>query len=228
MTPLLGLFGIAALTLRFIPRFDGSYKCGGSYNLLMAHPANGERWRTLEGRYLYESPWCSFRLDEVRLPDGAQIEYGVLESAGFSAVVPVTEEGSVVLVRQWRQPVGGFTLELPGGGVDKGKSPREAARRELLEETGYRAEDLSHLVSVHTSPGRSTEVCHLFRCRAVRTSSGPRPEPTEFVSVVELPLAEAVGKVYSGDITAATSVLGLLMVSGGTAGGFAGESRRVH
>jgi ADP-ribose pyrophosphatase len=112
--------------------------------------------------------------------------------------------------------------------VDKGKSPRETARRELLEETGYLAEDLSHLVSVHTSPGRSTEACHLFRCKAMRTSSGPRPEPTEFVSVVELPLAEAVDKVYSGEITAATSVLGLLMVSGETIDGFAEEAPRVH
>jgi 8-oxo-dGTP pyrophosphatase MutT (NUDIX family) len=194
----------------------------------MVHFSDSGRWRTLGEKYLYESPWCSFRLDEVRLPDGAEIEYGVLESAGFSAVVPVTEEGGVVLVRQWRQPVGGFTLELPGGGVDEGKDPREAARRELLEETGYRAEDLSHLVSVRTSPGRSTEVCHLFRCKAVRQASGPRPEPTEFVSAVELPLAAAVGKVYSGEITAATSVLGLLMVSGEAAGGFAGESPRVH
>ena len=195
----------------------------------MTNPANDGRWRTLEAKYLYENPWCSFRVDEVRLPDGARIEYGVLESAGFSAVVPVTEEGGVVLVRQWRQPVGSFTLELPGGGVDKGKDPREAARRELLEETGYRAENLSHLVSVRTSPGRSTEVCHLFRCKAVRASSGPRPEPTEFVSAVELPLAEAVGKVYSGEITAATSVLGLLMVSAAEAtGGFAGEAPRVH
>ena len=194
----------------------------------MAHFSDSGRWRTLGEKYLYESPWCSFRLDEVRLPDGAEIEYGVLESAGFSAVVPVTEEGGVVLVRQWRQPAGGFTLELPGGGVDKEKDPREAARRELLEETGYRAEDLSHLVSVRTSPGRSTEVCHLFRCKAVRQASGPRPEPTEFVSAVELPLAAAVGKVYSGEITAATSVLGLLMVSGEAAGGFAGESPRVH
>ncbi|MDQ3966671.1 MAG: NUDIX hydrolase [Actinomycetota bacterium] len=176
------------------------------------------RWRTLGVRYLYENPWCSFRVDEVLLPDGVQIEYGILESEGFAAVVPVTEGGGVVLVRQWRQPVGGFTLELPGGGVEGGEDPREAVTRELLEETGYRAEDLSHLVSVHTSPGRSTEVCHLFRCKAMRALSGSRPEPTEFVSTVELPLAEAVGEIFGGGITAATTVLGLLMVSDGMAG----------
>ena len=152
-------------------------------------------------------------MDEARLPDGAEIEYGILESAGFAAVVPVTEGGDVVLVRQWRQPVEGFTLELPGGGVERGEDPREAVRRELFEETGYRAEDLSRLVSVHTSPGRATEVCHLFRCRAVPVPAGPQPEPTEFVSVVEMPLAEVVKRVYGGEITAATTVLGLLMVS---------------
>jgi ADP-ribose pyrophosphatase len=86
--------------------------------------------------------------------------------------------------------------------------------RELLEETGYRAEDLSHLVSVHTSPGRSTEVCYLFRCKAVPTLSEPRPEPAEFVSALELPLPQAVEKIFAGEITATTTVLGLLMVSG--------------
>ena len=184
---------------------------------------DGGRWRTLGTEHLYESPWCSFRLDEVRLPDGVGIEYGVLESAGFAAVVPVTEGGGVVLVRQWRQPVGGFTLELPGGGLEEGEKAEETVRRELLEETGYGAEALSRLLSVHTTPGRATEVCHLFRCRAVPDPSGPRPEPTEFVSAVEVPLAEAVKKVYGGEITAATTVLGLLMVAGETPGATSGS-----
>jgi ADP-ribose pyrophosphatase len=206
------LFRIVALTLRI---YITARRVPGSIILLMVnHPTEDYGWLTLGSEYLYRNPWCAFRVDEVRLPDGAEIEYGVLESAGFVAVVPVTEEGCVVLVRQWRQPVGSFTLELPGGGLERGENPRDAARKELLEETGYRAEDLSHLVSVHTSPGRSTEVCHLFRCRAVRTLSGPRPEPTEFVSAVELPLAEAVRKVFNGGITAATTVLGLLMLAG--------------
>jgi ADP-ribose pyrophosphatase len=185
----------------------------GLYNPLVAYPADRERWRTLGAEHLFQSPWCSFRVDEVRLPDGEEIEYGVLESAGFAAVVPVTERGDVVLVRQWRQPIEGFTLELPGGGLEGEEDPGETVRRELLEETGYRAEEVSHLVSLHTSPGRSTEVCYLFRCRAVPDISGPRPEPTEFVSVVEMPLVEAVEKIYGGEITAATTMFGLLMVS---------------
>jgi ADP-ribose pyrophosphatase len=173
-------------------------------------------WRTLGREYLYESPWCSFRIDDVELPDGARIEYGVLESGGFAAVVPVTSGGDVVLVRQWRQPLGAFTLELPSGGVDAGEEPGYAARRELAEETGYRAESLEHLASLHTSAGRSTEVCHLFRCTAVRDERGPRPEPTEFIQVVELPLGAALGKIPDGTITGAVTVLGLLLAGGGT------------
>jgi ADP-ribose pyrophosphatase len=154
-------------------------------------------------------------VDDVELPSGARIEYGVLESGGFAAVVPVTSGGDVVLVRQWRQPLGASTVELPSGGVDAGEDPAQSAGRELFEETGYRAQGLEHLASVHTSTGRSTEVCHLFRCVAVRDERGPRPESTEFIRVVELPFGEAVRMVSEGGITDAATVLGLLLAGGG-------------
>ena len=150
----------------------------------------------------------------MELPGGARIEYGVLESGGFAAVVPVTSGGDVVLVRQWRQPLGAFTLELPSGGVDAGEDPAQSAGRELFEETGYRAQGLEHLASVHTSTGRSTEVCHLFWCEAEHDERGPQPEATEFIQVVELPLEEAWGLVSKGTITDAATVLGLLLAGG--------------
>jgi ADP-ribose pyrophosphatase len=172
-------------------------------------------WRMLGREYLYKSPWCAFRLDNVELPGGERIEYGVLESGGFAAVVPFTRGGDVVLVRQWRQPLNAFTLELPSGGVDAGEEPGSAARRELFEETGFRANDLDHLTSVHTSTGRSTEICHLFRCEAVPDERGPQPEPTEFIQVVELPFQKALGMVSEGEISDAATVLGLLLAGGG-------------
>jgi ADP-ribose pyrophosphatase len=167
-------------------------------------------WRTLGREYVYRSPWCSFRVDGVELPGGQSIEYGVLESGGFAAVVAVTRGGDVVLVRQWRQPLGAFTLELPSGGVEVGEDAGEAARRELLEEAGYRAEGLERLTSVHTSTGRSTEVGHLFRCRAEKDGRGPSPEPTEFIRVVEVPFGEALAMVGNGRISDAATALGLL------------------
>jgi 8-oxo-dGTP pyrophosphatase MutT (NUDIX family) len=167
-------------------------------------------WRTLEQSYLYRNPWCAFRVDEVVLPGGAEIEYGVLESKGFAAVVPLTDGGDVLLVRQWRQPLGAFTLELPSGGIDEGEDPWEAARRELFEETGFRAVELDHLVSVHTSTGRTTEICYLFQGRVVHDPEGPRPEPTEFIDVIEMPLEKALEGISGGRITDAATVLGLL------------------
>jgi ADP-ribose pyrophosphatase len=172
-------------------------------------------WQTIGREYLYKNPWCSFRVDDVELPSGARIEYGVLESGGFVAVVPVMRGGDVVLVRQWRQPLGAFTLELPSGGVDVGEAPELAARRELFEETGFRAEKLEYLISVHTSTGRSTEVCHLFRCEAVRDERGPHPEATEFIQVVELPFEEVLRMVSDGEVTDSATVLGLLLAGGG-------------
>src|SRR5215208_600700 len=97
-----------------------------SHRFILSFMEEG-RWRTLGRDYLYENPWCAFRVDDVELPDGARIEYGVLESGGFAAVVPVTGGGDVVLVRQWRQPLGSFTLELPSGGVDDEEEPERAA-----------------------------------------------------------------------------------------------------
>ncbi|MGH3089114.1 MAG: NUDIX hydrolase [Rubrobacteraceae bacterium] len=167
------------------------------------------RWRTLARKYLHRSPWFAFRLDEVSLPDGTEIEYGVLEGNEIVATLAVTDGGNVILVRQWRQPLGEMSLSLPGGAVEVGESIEAAAERELFEETGYRAEGLKRIVSVHTTPGRSDEVCHIFECRAVSDESGPRPEPTEFIEVVEMSLEEAGESVRTGKISDAASVLGI-------------------
>ena len=133
----------------------------------------------------------------------------------MAAIVPVTGDDKGGLVRQWRQQLGDCTLELASGGVDAGGEPETAARRELFEETGYRVEGLEHLISVHTSTGRSTEICHLFRCRAVRDERGPHPEQTEFIRVVELPFKEAVKEAVKGGIVDAPSVLGILWPTDG-------------
>ena len=186
----------------------------GVYSILTA--MEEKPWETLARRYLHTSPWFSFRLDDVRLPDGARIEYGVLEAGGFAAMVALTDEGKLVLVRQYRQPLGEFTLELPGGGVDGG-DPGEAARRELAEETGYRGEDVERLGEVSVSSGRSTEVCHLFRCRAVKEGE-PQPGFGEFIRVVEVPFEEAVERVLKGEMGVATTALGILWTASAVGG----------
>ena len=179
------------------------------------HP---HRWRRLRETLLLQAdPWLRVYGDDVLLPDGRRVD-GFLRVEGrpYSTVFAVTPgpDRRVLFLRQYKYGPDRVALQLPAGYLDPGEEPETAARRELLEETGYEGRELSHLVSVHTSPGRSTEVCHLFRCGAVRVFAGPAPEPTEFVSAVEVPLEEAKRKVYGGEITAATTVLGLLMTAG--------------
>ncbi len=173
------------------------------------------KWRTVRRNYLHRTPWFAFRLDEVSLPDGTGIEYGVLEANDISATLATTEDGNVVLVRQWRQPLGEVSLSLPGGAVEAGESIEAAAGRELLEETGYRSECLERIASVHTTPGRSDEMCHIFQCRAVPDEFGPRPDSTEFIEVVEMPFEEAMEKIRAGGITDAATVLALAAFSKG-------------
>lgn len=173
------------------------------------------RWRTIRKNYLHRTPWFAFRLDGVSLPDGMEIEYGVLEVNDISATLAVTDDGNVILVRQWRQPLGGMSLSIPGGAVEAGESVEAAAGRELFEETGYRAEGMRRIASVHTTPGRSDEMCHVFECRAVPDRFGPRPDSTEFIEVVEMPFEEAVEKVRGGEISDAVTVLALAAFSKG-------------
>ncbi len=171
------------------------------------------RWRTIRKSYFHRTPWFAFRLDEVALPDGTGIEYGVLEANDVSATLAVTGEGNIVLVRQWRQPLGGMSLSIPGGAVEAGESIEAAAERELFEETGYRADGLERIASVHTTPGRSDEMCHVFECRAIPDEFGPRPDSTEFIEVVEMAFEEAMEAVRGGEISDAVTVLALTAFS---------------
>ncbi|WP_119069887.1 NUDIX hydrolase [Rubrobacter indicoceani] len=166
-------------------------------------------WKTHGREYVYRSPWFDFRLDNVELPNGERIEYGVFEGRGICQVLAVTPEEKVVFVRQWRQPLSGFVLSLPGGMVEVGETPEEAAGRELREETGYVAEGLERAFRVHASPGRTDEVCSIFTCRVSgRGASGP--DGTEFIEVIELTREEARDAVSAGGITEATTVLALV------------------
>jgi ADP-ribose pyrophosphatase len=168
----------------------------------------GNEWLTLGRRYLHRSPWFAFRLDKVRLPDGAEIEYGVLEGRSVAVVLAITADGRMPFVEQWRQPLGALSLSLPGGMVDPGESPEVAAARELFEETGYRAEGLSRLLRTHPSPGRSTESCYVFRCRAV-ADGGPAGDETEFLRAVTLGEEEVREAVRQERITDAVTLLAL-------------------
>ncbi len=160
-----------------------------------------------------------FDLDRVSLapPDGrAAKEFYVLSAPDWVNIVPVTDDARVVLVRQYRFGVEGFTLEIPGGMCDAGESPLLAAEREMREETGYEAREIVPLGWVHPNPAIQTNRCHSFLAKGARRVSDPSPDPNEQLEVTTVPLSDIPGLVREGAITHALVVTAfhLLMVSG--------------
>ncbi len=137
------------------------------------------------------------------------------------AVVPLVGS-EVLLIRQFRAPVGGWVLEVPAGRVDPGESPEEAARRELVEEVGYRPGRLERLASVYTSPGYSDEVLHVYLAEDLEYVGG-RPEPGELIEVLGLGLDEALRAVLAEPVADAKTLLSLLLLRWRMASGGLGD-----
>ena len=155
----------------------------------------------------------SVRSDRVRLPWGAVVVRDVVQHPGAVGVLALDADDRVLLIRQYRQPVGGYLLELPAGLRDvPGEDPWVTARRELEEEAGYRARDWSVLVDFFNSPGGSTEAFRCYLARDLeevgRTATGEAEE--YYLPRVWLPLDEAVRHVLSGELHNPTTVTGIL------------------
>jgi 8-oxo-dGTP pyrophosphatase MutT (NUDIX family) len=157
-------------------------------------------WRTETARTVLDHP--VLRVEKVRRSAGGPAhEFLLLTSPDWVNVVPVTDDGLVVLIRQWRHGVGGPTLEIPGGLVDPGESPAAAAARELAEETGYAAGELEDLGWVHPNPALFGNRCHTFLASGCRLAGPARPEDTEEIEVEPTPLARVPELIHSGRIT---------------------------
>jgi 8-oxo-dGTP pyrophosphatase MutT (NUDIX family) len=139
-------------------------------------------------------------------------EYEVIHKHDAVAIVPVTPDGDVVLVRQFRPPVRDALLEVPAGLLDiEGEDALTCAERELFEETGYRSRGAAFLGGTYLSPGFTDEYMHLFW---TRTDAEPDGAPEEGIEVVRMPLHRAVASARAGKIRNATSALALMLVAG--------------
>ena len=177
-----------------------------------------ERARVRSRRELYRGPWFQvFRdhLTEPPLPGGRRTKRQVVlreyvRHAGSVVVLPVLDDGRVVLVRQYRHAVGAFLWELVAGHLDPGEKPLAAARRELTEETGYRARRLEKLAEFYSSPGIFSEKMFLYRATGLRPGA-PRPEDDEALEVRAFRPAEWRRLIASGRLPDAKTLLGLLL-----------------
>lgn len=181
------------------------------------------RFEVLSSRVAYNGRVIALRVDEVSMPGGSSAVREVVEHPGAVAVVAIDDERHVVMIHQYRHPVGRRLWELPAGLLDvSGEDPLVTARRELAEEVGLAAGDWSVLVDVAASPGFTDESVRVYLATGLSEVDRPGPMGDEEDDLVmhRFPLVEAVRKVLAGEVVTASAVAGLLAahaVLGGTA-----------
>ena len=169
-------------------------------------------------RVVHEGRYLTYRVDTIERADGSRAERDVVGHPGAVAILAVDPDGEVLLVRQFRVPAGRVLLEIPAGtlDIDEASGAVEdhalAARRELEEETGYRADTWRQLASFWTAPGFATELMHLWLATDLRPADGERlgPDEDEHLRLERMPLRDAVAAVEHGAIADAKSIIGLL------------------
>ena len=156
--------------------------------------------KELKREYIYEGRIIKLRKDEVELPDGNVASREIIEHNGGSGVIAVTEDDEILLVKQYRRPYDEVTLEIPAGKLNPGESPLENARRELLEETGYEADELIDFGKMYPSPGYLGEVVRVYYAPSVKKIGEANTDEDEFLSLVKMPVDEVRRHIEEGTL----------------------------
>ncbi|MEQ1627378.1 MAG: NUDIX hydrolase [Nitrospira sp.] len=162
-------------------------------------------------KHIYKGRVVTLNIDTVTLPNGVTVDLETIRHPGAAAVVPMKEDGTVVLIRQFRHAAGGFIYEIPAGKLNPGEDPLSCAARELEEEIGYRAATFSLLSSIFTAPGFADEVIHVYKATGL-TQGRQQLDRDEVLDVIEMPLADAISKIEDGTIRDAKTIVGLQAV----------------
>ena len=151
--------------------------------------------------------------DMVRLPNGHETVREWIKHPGASAVIPLLPDGNIILVKQFRYPIGKVTLEIPAGKLDKeNEDPLDCAERELSEETGFKAGKMRKLTTIATTVGFSNEIIHIYAAEDLKPGK-QHPDEDEFIKYFKVPLKKAVEMVESGEIFDSKSVVAILMLA---------------
>ena len=175
-----------------------------------ASPPDSLAELTIGTKRIYEGNIINVRVDTVRMPSGRDATREIVDPSPAVCIVPIDNEGNVVLVRQYRKPAEDALLEVPAGGVEDGEISEEAVLRELQEEIGYTADHLEHLSSFWVAPGWATEYMHAYLATGLRESRLDGDED-ENIEVVRLRFDEAVSMLKTGEINDGKTIAALLL-----------------
>lgn len=178
-------------------------------NASTAPDADGHlRETTVGSESIYRGHFLDVRRDEVRLPDGGNAHREYIVHPGAAMVVPLLDDGRLVLVRQWRHPLARVFLEFPAGKLDRGELPLHCARRELAEETGYTAAEWARGGVLHNAIAYSDEGIEIWFARGL-VAGAARPDAGEFLDVVTLDADELDALARRGELTDAKTLIGM-------------------
>ena len=165
--------------------------------------------KILNSDYIYEGTILNLRKDKVKLFDEHETYREVVEHDGGVAIVPITAEGKILLVKQYRIAVDEVVLELPAGKLEEDEDVKKCALRELEEETGFRPDHIKNLFYFYTTPGYSSEKLHLFIAEGLKYY-GQNLDRGEYIELVEISKKDIIPKIVEGKIRDSKTIIGLL------------------
>ena len=172
--------------------------------------APGQFEHTIESVRPFDGRIFQVRVDTVELPSGRRTVREVAEHADAVCMIPIDDDGNVLLVRQYRKPTESSLLEAPAGGVEAGEVSEDTVLRELQEEVGHTAAHLRHLASFWVAPGWATERMHAYLATGL-TPSKLAADDDENIQVIRVPFADAVAMIHTGEIHDAKTIAALLL-----------------
>lgn len=167
--------------------------------------------RRIGRKEVYKGKIFTIVQDEIQFDDGSVAQWDLVVHNGASAVVPVTANKQVILVKQYRNAKDGYVLEIPAGKLEEDEDPLVCAKRELEEEIGFKAGKITKICSMFTAVGFSDERLHLYMAEELQPGKQNFDED-EYIEVVAYPIDEAVEMIFSGEICDSKTIAGLLAV----------------
>ncbi len=166
--------------------------------------------RLVSSQDIYKGKIVELSVDEVKLDNGRKTTREVIKHRGACVILPILRKGEVVLIEQFRYPVGRELIEAPAGTREENEDAIETAYRELIEETGYSSNQIEHIIDFYPTPGYTTEILSLFFAHNLK-KVGVRPESDEDIKIRILPLTETLKMIETGEIIDAKTIVALLM-----------------